>query len=96
MDSSKIDRLYAALASTWIFRCTEEDATATEAMVATGRLFSQALAAYVMDPDRTWDVLTHEIERHCREAQTMAKARLRLLIEHERWSLSGEEDADPV
>jgi hypothetical protein len=79
-----------------MIRRTEEEATATEAMVVTMRLFSQALAAYVMEPDRTWDALAHELQAHCHDAQMMAKVRLRALFEHEHRDLSEEGDPGPV
>jgi len=38
MDLDKIDRLYTSLSTTWLIRITEEEATATEALLATMRL----------------------------------------------------------
>jgi hypothetical protein len=96
MDLEKIDRLYTSLSTTWLIRITEEEATATEAMVATLRLFSHALAAYVADPDRPRDILIPEIEAHIRDADMMAKARLREILDRDPHAVYEEEDAGPV
>ena len=96
MDLSTIDRLYASLSTTWLIRITEEEATATEAMVATIRLFSHALAAYVADPGRPREVLLQEREAHIREAAAMAQGRLGAIFVHDPSVVHEEDDAGPV
>jgi len=96
MDLSKIDRLYTSLSTTWLIRITEEEATAMEAMVATMRLFSHALAAYVADPDYPWERLAHGIETHIRDAEMLAKARLREILDHDPHTPYKEDDGGPV
>ena len=76
MDLSTIARLYASLSTTWLIRITEEEATAAEAMVATMRLLSHALAASVAAPERPREVLLQEREAHIREAAAIAQGRL--------------------
>ena len=96
MDLSTIDRLYASLSTTWLIRITEEEATAAEAMVATMRLLSHALAAYVADPERPREVLLQELEAHIREAAAMAQGRLGAICDHDPSVVHEEDDAGPV
>jgi hypothetical protein len=96
MDLATIDRLYASLSTTWLIRITEEEAAAAEAMVATMRLLSHALAAYVADPECPREVLLQEREAHIREAATMAQGRLCAIFDHDPSVVHEEDDAGPV
>src|SRR5262249_15763535 len=93
---NSIDRLYASLSTTWLIRITEEEATAAEAMVATMRLLSHALAAYVADPGRPREVVVQGREGHIREAAAIAQGRLGVICDHAPSVVHEEDDAGPV
>jgi hypothetical protein len=65
-------------------------------MVATMRLLSHALAAYMADPERPREVLLQEREAHIREATAMAQGRLCAICDHDPSVVHEEDDAGPV
>jgi hypothetical protein len=79
MDLDKLDRLEAVLRACLFVECTNEEATAAEALTAAMRLFANTLAAYVSADDATPLAMRSDIEAHGHNAVTMAMARLRLL-----------------
>ena len=83
MDLDKLDRLEAALRACLLIESTNEEATPAEALTAAMRLFAGTLAAYVYEVDATLGAMRSEMEAHCRNADTMAKARLLQLCEPE-------------
>jgi hypothetical protein len=93
MDFDKVDRLHTALSTTLLTVCTEEQANPTEALTAAMRMFSHLVAAYVSSTDaaRTGVALDVAIDAHCREAASMAKARLLEVRDYEPLETNDEE-----
>jgi hypothetical protein len=94
MDLAKVDRLHKALSTDLTVACLTEAATAQEALAAALRLFSDLLAAYLVDAHFARAALRSEIEAYCHDAAAMTRGRLLELRDYDLFDVA-DEDAAP-
>jgi len=92
MDFEKVDRLHTALSTDLLIACTEESVTPAEALLVAMRLFTHVLTASMADTDLPRAALRRKIDGYCRDAASMARARLFELRGYDLLDPSAEEE----